>query len=816
MGTKMSSTAKTRQQSLQRLQAFAASGVVKRAALGGEQETAFEQSFASLAYTYIQDKAPSLMDYLVGFQLVDKREDNTKAVGIFGFKLGEQWAYVPVFFLNGDLRGHELLYLKNQDTFVPLKENWVNYVLARRPHVLGDPSSENAQQLGITEPNYNVLGTPPNNKFAASRLPPNLPDWLKPAMPKLASWVTQSPALRCVGLENALDLDKFVRQDVRLVKLARDVGRAYPDVKSAMDALYGKSMLYNALLDMRKEALQADVLSKQSADAIEQEVLRKRFAKRRGEDVLSKESADDETSPSDKVEVITDSITREYMPDDLSDQEKQKLIRDGYVVRDSRSNDEVAKVYNVQSDMALTNPDATDTYQLLTKPGKFEECLIIKHPFGSEGKNTFVTVVRMSGDKTWKNTAASSLFVKQQARAKSDVQEFGGWFDALSNEGRSLQQGATYIAVSPSGAGTTPFVVEHVYGDGQYSVDFEDYGYYGCGNAPVAVGMSYDDRADSITFDTRDGTVFRLSNKTVYVPTDAKAIKLRDPATCRKCSKPEATCKCDYFSADRSRDTEPLKPGQLVDLQLQIMNKTSELKVCTDQHEVIINRLRMPKMAAFIHLVRHHGLRENQAKHVIKEAERYNGVRYRIKYAYPMGPYETGMGMSAPALPEPPMGTDPMYGGVQTMMPMEQTQQVPDMSAANSDLSGYDPMQMIDPAAMQTAQAGQQQGQKEIFDTTMIASMLKAVRDDSLVDRYMGPLVNALDKLARILFMLYWHSDEFRERYGKQDLPELEDTTRNAFEVLGDLVLFLRQKSIGSTIDSRQFSDSSIDSAARL
>ena len=44
--------------------------------------------------------------------------------------------------------------------------------------------------------------------------------------------------------------------------------------------------------------------------------------------------------------------------------------------------------------------------------------------------------------------------------------------------------------------------------------------------------------------------------------------------------------------------------------------------------------------------------------------------------------------------------------------------------------------------------------------------------------------------------MFYWHNEEFKDRYGKQDLPELEDTLRNSFEILGDLVLFLKQKTI--------------------
>ena len=97
---------------------------------------------------------------------------------------------------------------------------------------------------------------------------------------------------------------------------------------------------------------------------------------------------------------------------------------------------------------------------------------------------------------------------------------------------------------------------------------------------------------------------------------------------------------------------------------------------------------------------------------------------------------------------------------------------------------------------MQQAQQAGQLGQKEVFDTAMITGLLKAVRQDSLVDRYMGDLLKALDRLGRVLFMFYWHNDEFTDRYGKADMPELEDTLRNSFEVLGDLVLFLKEKDV--------------------
>ena len=51
----------------------------------------FEKTFSDLAFARLRDKAPGLLDHLVGFQLLDKSEDNTHAVGVWGFKVGDEW-----------------------------------------------------------------------------------------------------------------------------------------------------------------------------------------------------------------------------------------------------------------------------------------------------------------------------------------------------------------------------------------------------------------------------------------------------------------------------------------------------------------------------------------------------------------------------------------------------------------------------------------------------------------------------------------------------------------------------------------------------
>ena len=79
-------------------------------------QAALEQTFSDLANARLRDKSPVLLDYLVGFQLIDNDEDGSRAVGMFAFEIGGDWHYTPVFFLNGEIKGLDSLYSVNSLT----------------------------------------------------------------------------------------------------------------------------------------------------------------------------------------------------------------------------------------------------------------------------------------------------------------------------------------------------------------------------------------------------------------------------------------------------------------------------------------------------------------------------------------------------------------------------------------------------------------------------------------------------------------------------------------------------------------------------
>jgi hypothetical protein len=100
---------------------------------GGPDSGEIEQALAQIAERQIAARAPALRPYWLGFQLLKKTDDNTRACGIFAFKVDKELLYIPVFCINGEIQGHELMYMVSQDRFVPSDEKQVNYLLSRKP-----------------------------------------------------------------------------------------------------------------------------------------------------------------------------------------------------------------------------------------------------------------------------------------------------------------------------------------------------------------------------------------------------------------------------------------------------------------------------------------------------------------------------------------------------------------------------------------------------------------------------------------------------------------------------------------------------------
>ncbi len=769
---------------------------VKLAEIGGNQDVPFEQAFSNLAHVYLKDKAPGLLDYEVGFQLVDRNQENTKAIGIFGFKVGNQWLYAPVFFLNGDLKGHELLYIKSQDIFVPMKENWLNYILNRKPHILGESVTRNMSEAGVVPPNLSQLSRSPY-KFASAIA--KMPDWAQDALSAFANAVTQNPASDD-KYKNLPSLPEFLKKEGRAVIKSLLKGcQDFPKMAEAINDFYGLDFIKEAIDEMKKtEKVSNSILCEAKHKEIETK------PKSKSKSIIPYVEKDPMKNGQLKIAVYSGDVDK---PDgdsfrSLSDKERSKLIQEGLFVTDKRN--DVSIAYKMQTELKLTNPTETGIYEVLVKPGSWEKCLVILGPHYSHGKKNFATIIRLDGKKNWLNTHPSHIWVKSQM----EREPYEDWYKELKDV-KSLAIDAHYVIIGPNGQGTLPFTVDKMLGDEigvkSYDVHFDNYA-----DKPRPDHMPrhtpdpdvYDNSwrdGHRVTLTGRAGTAMKAHSGDVLVPDGFKLITISEPALEAKDKKKKKKDSMLYgcTPASGSSENPAIQPGNLQDIQLMIMEKTSAVKVYHSGTEVNINGRQLTPVQGLIHLIKDHGLREKQAKVIIKEAEQNKVSRFRIKYAdeyYNL----SKTAPSSPPFPEYPQGSDVMTAGQHPVQgEFEQNIPVPGMSASMTDRDIYRPQgPEPDYQTAQIAQNAAQSGQKEVFDTAMIGSLLKTTRDDSMVDKWLPDVMKGMDRIGRILMIFYWHQDEFADRYGKSDLPELEDGLRNSFEAVGDILLALRQKTI--------------------
>jgi len=140
---------------------------IKAAAAAGEVEdnVKVEQAFADQAYQIVANKSGPLMrdPYRMGFEVVWRNDTATRIVGIFASRIGDQLYYVPVFFLQGEICGSDLLYHVSKKKFTPNTEEWVNFLINRDAQTSGlgkGISQEQARRIQPVHYLHRLAGPP--------------------------------------------------------------------------------------------------------------------------------------------------------------------------------------------------------------------------------------------------------------------------------------------------------------------------------------------------------------------------------------------------------------------------------------------------------------------------------------------------------------------------------------------------------------------------------------------------------------------------------------------------------------------------------
>ena len=92
--------------------------------------------------------------------------------------------------------------------------------------------------------------------------------------------------------------------------------------------------------------------------------------------------------------------------------------------------------------------------------------------------------------------------------------------------------------------------------------------------------------------------------------------------------------------------------------------------------------------------------------------------------------------------------------------------------------------------------AAAESGVQEVFDVTVLKHLVQRSRIGDDITGDLGLFMRLLDSLCRKLFLLRWHTEAFKKRYGAVKLSALEDGIRNALDSMSELTVFLKLRTV--------------------
>lgn len=723
-----------------------------------------EKAFLDQAYMFIQNKATPLMKppHRLGFEIVYKNDANSKMVGIFAFKVGDELIYAPVFFINGAVKGTDLLYRHRSKNFVPLTNDWAEYILGLQESEVGEGlSKENAEPRdgGL---NMQRLIYPPS--YAGDRK-------------KYASYKELS------NLNEQLPSGQSVYADIQAAsKEVLSTEKSASAIKNFIVEDGGYSAVELIVSAMEKNASFAEAMSILVGPD--------NFLPQELNEETAKQSVKSASEKKDRGVTLHIGAMNSNIKEASED-----LYKKGYQIEDNRAPEGVVdKVFEDKTDgKEFTGASEPGVHELLAKDGDSVKCLVapcnnkdltldidrewledrdFETRYDNPDQKSLVAIDLDSG-KTKTTKPEKLVVINAQEKAKEEGSDDDSDLDKLSD---APSAGKYYQMLDVSGKApydktlSKPFYVKSKDSGGGKGVD------------KFTIDYSKNDWGDGV----------------------------------------DLTLNPDYDNNDY--DDRVFKKGDVAFVEVDKENKSLALATHTDlQHMLVEGGVKKAsvykkgdyfviregdsvseersKVATVCSLMRNYDFSERLSDSVIGRATESQPFHF-IAPVMEKGAHN----LSFEQPPEFEQDTDETFG-----IAREQPQSV--QIVADSDTPEQDEARVgdsvkFDDAAslgtkgpMELAQMSEEMSMPSIFEHGVVGSLSKTYNSSLMIDKYLPDLESALDKLGRMIFLFYWKPEDFSDLYGEDDQSGLENTLLSNFTSFGDLVLELLKK-------RKSFSDS--------
>jgi hypothetical protein len=841
----------------------------------------FEDDFGSLAYQFIEDRAPALIPYLLGFEVVDRNDDGSKAVGIFGYKIDDDFYYIPAFFLNNQVRGVDMILNKKTNQFVPLTEKWIDFIVNKHSIRIGSPASNEVRDT-MRNPDLTFVQRP---QTALGKLAEDSAPWtpaeawehIKEATAKLmsedASFKEMFAGAVSKGAVEKTAESKYFKDFMEKV--------GGPECMSSFLKTMHDVDFANAYLSLYKDA-EAVFTDKLVNASIHVDRMRKIA----------------EARPKVRVVDSTEGLVKasqDTPPTDVGEEDKQlsteenarQIVEHDFTIEDTRKDDETAKVTDdkalVDFEHRFQPPDGPGRYNFMMSDGMSREGIMLNavmSPSCDKDQTLFVieddgnvlavacsraiVATEFSEDSNKDDSGDDLKKLYDKAVAVSDI-EIGG-VDPRRDDGKP------YLFLDDKGNAAGPFYIKFSIADGDHIRFGTGYGSDAqiTTSSPAGLSDTYgfmdwnlEDRyhdfdghltkrrgecncpfcescgsSDFLTLGTFEGMPKKTSAG-VIIPKNWKALPLKVIPRYAPYIEDESTEKRKEREAKFAKERADMESKYTFASAMDILETMKSegierIKVASDGTDfyVVVDGAKrrhgpMNYKKASVDLVTRFGFRPRRAfstlakaasagevmllvqvpslKQTVKQAQDalvnvampapleqipsvdpYTGVPV---YQSPYVDMTHGQFTGVPGLP--PEGG--MTRGINIGGEMERNMGAGEYPDEHNEAQEALP---IDEEAKRLAQEAAAAGQRHVFDQAAIGGLVKVYDTANVVDSYIPDFMDTIDRLGRILFLFYWKHEDFNQRYGSDDVVQMEDSLRNVFKNLGELTLHLKEKAV--------------------
>ena len=838
----------------------------------------FEDDFGSLAYQFVNDRAPALVPYMLGFEVVDRNEDGSKAVGIFGYKVDDDFYYIPAFFLNNQVRGVDMILNKKTNQFVPLTEKWIDYIVNRHSVSIGGPADDRVRET-MRNPDLSFVQRPQValGKIAEDGAPWTLReawDHIKEATAKIAS----DPGFMemFAGITSKGSLEKKAESKYLRDFMEKAGG---PECMSGFLRAMHDAGFANAYLTLYKDA-EACYTEKTANAAIHVARMKKAAESRPKVRVLYSTEGLVKSSQ----DTPAADVGEEDMPLTVEENARQ-IVEHDFTIEDVRPQEEVSKVTDektlVDFEHRFNPPGAVGRYNFMMSDGVSREGIMLNtviSPCVEKDRTLFL--FEDDGNILAEASPRSIVTTEFDEEAEKDENDGKDYLKELYDNAKPMSdievepgrdkngvEGKSYVFVDDKGNAAGPFLIKFTIVDGdniRFATGYcdspistpdqdglkTDYGFMdwnledrfhdkdGHRTGDHRVGCCCDCAPcgyhDFITVGTFSGMPKKTSSG-IIIPHDWKAVEIKNIVRYAPYVEGESEKDRKVREAKFEEEYEDIKSkytfASATDI-LECMKSegVERIKVASDGTDYYVHvdgagRAHGPMnyKAASIDLVTRFGMRPRRAFSVLAKAASSGSARLLVGIPSLAEKKAQDMSLVNVAMPAPQEqipATDPYSGvpvytspyidetvghftGVPGLPPeggmtrginiggeMERNMGSGDYPDEHSD------SMPIDEEARRLAEEAAAAGQRHVFDQAAIGGLVKVFDTANVVDSYIPDFMDTIDRLGRILFLFYWKHEDFNQRYGSDDVVQMEDSLRNVFKNLGELTLNLKEKSV--------------------